>query len=121
MWWEVKCCGGWSWRKRAWIRKIWAKRREFKKSINFAYDTEDQQRTERVSPELVNGYRPKYVDHRNLYGNKIFNYNPDENALEFLALGEDFIMDRIGDTQIFGAVRAENKSKNLFFAESRQK
>ena len=41
--------------------------------------------------------------------------------LEYLALGEDFIMDRIGDAQIFGAVRAENKSKNLFFAESREK
>ena len=39
-----------------------------RKSINFAYDTEDQQRTERVSPELVNGYRPEYVDHRNLDG-----------------------------------------------------
>ncbi len=35
--------------------------------------------------------------------------------------GEDFIMDRIGDAQIFGAVRAENKFKNLFFAESREK
>ena len=31
------------------------------KSINFADDTEDHQRTERISPELVNGYRPEYV------------------------------------------------------------
>ena len=38
-----------------------------------------------------------------------------------LASGENFIMDRIGDARIFGAARAENKSKNLFFAESRQK
>ena len=30
----------------------------------------------------------------------------------------DFFMDRIVDARIFGAVRAENKSKNLFFAES---
>ena len=52
------------------------------------------------APELVNGYRPEYVDHRNLDGNKIFNYNPDENALEYLAFGEDFIMDRIGYAQI---------------------
>ena len=32
---------------------------------------------------------------RNLYGNIIFNENPYENALEYLALGEDFIMDRL--------------------------
>ena len=69
----------------------------------------------------MNGYRPEYVDHRNLDGNKIFNYNPDENALEYLAFGEGFILDRIGDARIFGAARAENKSKNLFFAESREK
>ena len=31
------------------------------KSINFADDTEDHQRTERISPELVNGYAPEYV------------------------------------------------------------
>ena len=31
------------------------------KSINFANDTEDHQRTERISPELVNGYRPEYA------------------------------------------------------------
>ena len=30
-------------------------------SINFADDTEDHQRTERISPELVNGYRPEYA------------------------------------------------------------
>ena len=51
------------------------------------------------APELVNGDRPEYVDHRNLDVNKIFNYNPDENALEFLTLGENFIMDRIGDAR----------------------
>ena len=44
-----------------------------------------------------------------------------ENAREHLASGENFIMDRIGDARIFGAARAENKSQNLFFAESRQK
>ena len=43
-----------------------------------------------------------------------------ENALEYLAFGDEFIMDRL-TARIFGAVRAENKSKNLFFAESRQK
>ena len=32
-----------------------------RKSINFADDTEDHQRTERISPELVNGYRPEYA------------------------------------------------------------
>ena len=53
--------------------------------------------------------------------NIIFKENPDQNALEYLAFGENFIMDRIGDARIFGAARAENKSKNLFFAESRQK
>ena len=36
------------------------------------------------------------------------------------AFGDEFIMDRL-TARIFGAVRAENKSKNLFFAESRQK
>ena len=45
----------------------------------------------------------------------------DQNALEYLASGKGFVMDRIRDARIFGAVRAENKSKNLFFAESRQK
>ena len=29
---------------------------------DFANDTEDHQRTERISPELVNGYRPEYAD-----------------------------------------------------------
>ena len=52
--------------------------------------------------------------------NIIFKENPDQNALEYLAFGENFIMDRL-TARIFGAVRAENKSKNLFFAESRQK
>ena len=59
-----------------------------------------------------------------IYGlspNIIFNKNPNQNALEYLAFGKGFIMDRIGDARIFGAVRAENKSKKLFFAESRQK
>ena len=45
----------------------------------------------------------------------------DQNALEYLALWVRFVMDRIIDARIFGAARAENKSKNLFFAESRQK
>ena len=31
------------------------------KSINFADDTEGDQRTERISPELVNGYRAEYA------------------------------------------------------------
>ena len=31
----------------------------------------------------------------------------DQNALEFLAFGEGFILDRIGDARIFGAVRVE--------------
>ena len=43
------------------------------------------------------------------------------NAHEYIAFGEGFIIDRIGDARIFGAARAENKSKNLFFAESREK
>ncbi len=45
----------------------------------------------------------------------------DQNALEYLASEKGFILDRIRDARIFGAVRAENKSKKLFFAESRQK
>ena len=52
---------------------------------------------------------------------KILVKTSTENAREHLASGENFIMDRIGDARIFGAARAENKSKNLFFAESRQK
>ncbi len=32
-----------------------------RKNINFANDTEDHQRTERISPELVNEYRPEYA------------------------------------------------------------
>ena len=44
-----------------------------------------------------------------------------ENAQQYVALQEGFLGDRIGDARIFGAVRAENKSKNLFFAESREK
>ena len=47
--------------------------------------------------------------------------NLTENTLEYLASGDDLRMDRIVDARIFGAVRAENKSKNLFFAESREK
>ena len=43
-----------------------------------------------------------------------------ENSLEYLAFGKGIILDRIGDARIFGAARAENKSQNLFFAESRQ-
>ena len=42
----------------------------------------------------------------------------DQNALEYLALWVRFVMDRIIDARIFGAARAENKSKKLFFAES---
>ena len=34
--------------------------------------------------------------------------------------GKNFNGDRL-TARIFGAVRAENKSKNLFFAESREK
>ena len=34
---------------------------------------------------------------RSLSSNKIFNENPDENTLEYLAFGKGFIMDRIGD------------------------
>ena len=45
----------------------------------------------------------------------------DQNAQQYVALQEGFLGDRIGDARIFGAVRAENKSKNLFFAESREK
>ena len=101
MWWQVRCCGGLSWRNRAWIRKSWAKRREFKKKVlTLPTILKINNGLNGYAPELVNGYRPEYVDHRNLDGNKIFNYNPDENALEYLAFGEDFIMDRIGDAQI---------------------
>ena len=53
--------------------------------------------------------------------NKIFNENLKQNALEYLAFWKNFYRDRIGDARIFGAARAENKSKNLFFAESREK
>ena len=52
---------------------------------------------------------------------KIFRRILTENAQQYVALQEGFLGDRIGDARIFGAVRAENKSKNLFFAESRQK
>ena len=44
----------------------------------------------------------------------------DQNALEFLALWRDLLGIAL-QARIFGAVRAENKSKNLFFAESWQK
>ena len=36
---------------------------------------------------------------RNLYGNKIFKKILTENALEFLAFGKGFILDRIGDAR----------------------
>ena len=42
---------------------------------------------------------------RNLYGKKIFKKILTENALEYLAFGEDFILDRIGD--------ARNLNENL--------
>ena len=65
------------------------------------------------------------INHRNLDGIyaeiKSLTKILDQNALEFLAFGNGFILDRIGDARIFGAARAENKSKNLFFAESREK
>ena len=61
-----------SWRNRAWIRKSWVKRREFQKSINFASILKIINGLNGYAPELVNGYRPEYVDHRNLDGNKIF-------------------------------------------------
>ena len=41
--------------------RVELKGESLRKSINFAYDTEDQQRTERISLELVNGYRPEYA------------------------------------------------------------
>ena len=44
----------------------------------------------------------------------------DQNALKFLASGKGFYGDRLTGSN-FGAARAENKSKNLFFAESREK
>ena len=37
----------------------------------------------------------------------------DQNALEYLASEKGFILDRIRDARIFGAVRAENKSKKI--------
>ena len=100
MWWEARYCGSLSWRNRAWIRKSWVKRREFKKKVlTLPTILKINNGLNEYAPELVNGDRPEYVDHRNLDGNKIFNYNPDENALEFLTLGENFIMDRIGDAR----------------------
>ena len=44
---------------------------------------------------------------RNLYGNIIFNENPYENALEYLAFGKNFNGDRIGDARIFGVAKTE--------------
>ena len=47
-----------------WLTKQWNflfQERAWEKSINFANDTEDHQRTERISPELVNGNRPEYA------------------------------------------------------------
>ena len=46
---------------------------------------------------------------RNLYGNKIFKKILTENALEFLAFGEGFILDRIGDARNLN----ENLENNL--------
>ena len=46
---------------------------------------------------------------RNLYGNKIFKKILTENALEYLASGKDFMMDRIGDARNLN----ENLENNL--------
>ena len=54
MWWQVRCCGGLSWRNRAWIRKIWAKRWEFKKKV-LSLPT-----ILKINNGL-NGYAPEYV------------------------------------------------------------
>ena len=58
---------------------------------------------------------------RKLYGNKSLTKILTENAQQYVASIDEFNLDRIGDARIFGAARAENKSKNLFFAESQQK
>ena len=67
------------------------------------------------------------INHRiiGIYTEFIQKYNLQRKSLRECAriprFWEEFVMDRIGDARIFGAVRAENKSKNLYFAESREK
>ena len=80
----------------------------------------DKKSLEEIFNEIWPLARNQSSDHRNLYGNIIFNENPYENALKFLASGKGFYGVAL-QARIFGAVRAENKSKNLFFAESREK
>ena len=58
---------------------------------------------------------------RMLDGNKIFNKNLNWKYATVRCFWGRILGDRIGDARIFGAARAENKSKNLFFAESREK
>ena len=43
---------------------------------------------------LKNGRGPE-INHQNLDGNIIFKENPKQNALEYLAFGKNFIMDRL--------------------------
>ncbi|OYP37358.1 hypothetical protein CIK90_08510 [Prevotella sp. P5-126] len=53
---------------------------------------------------LKNGRGPE-INHRNLDGNIIFNQNPKQNALEYLAFGVNFIMGI--------ALQARNLNENL--------
>ena len=56
---------------------------------------------------------------RILDGNKIFNKILDQNALEFLAFGEGFIMDRLTGSNFWSS---EDRVKARFhYVESRQK
>ena len=57
---------------------------------------------------------------RILDGNKIFNKNPWPKCARIPRFWEGFYYGS-PTARIFGAARAENKSKNLFFAESREK
>ena len=62
MWWQVRCCGALSWRNRAWIRKSWAKRREFKKKVlSLPTILKINNGLNGYAPKLVNGYRPEYA------------------------------------------------------------
>ena len=61
-------CSKVSWLQRPALTESWIKQwnflfqeRAWEKNINFANDTEDHQQTERISPELANGYRPEYA------------------------------------------------------------
>ena len=55
---------------------------------------------------------------RNLYGNKIFKKILTENALEYLAFGEGFILDRIGDARNLKQDSLQRFTNGLFCRDS---